>query len=209
LSWKLANFARLDPSLQQRQIIGAPHGGKGEIEVWNEFNSNWDSLAFESEKLHAKLTGKGLEELAVAEIEDSMREGRERNALVRIRVNQSFFRSAVLAAYDNQCCITGLSVPELLNASHIAPWSVDIPNRVNPRNGLCLNAIHDRAFDRGLITITSDYKVSVSSILKSARRNVAVERFILDYDGASIQLPQRFVPSITLLQYHNAHVFRA
>src|SRR5438067_1595728 len=70
LSWKLANFARLDPSLQQRQIIGAPHGGKGEIEVWNEFNSNWESLAFESEKLLAKLTGNGLGEFADAEIED-------------------------------------------------------------------------------------------------------------------------------------------
>jgi len=56
LSWKLANFARLDPSLQSRGIKGASHGSKGEVEVWEEFNDNWDALAFESERLLANLT---------------------------------------------------------------------------------------------------------------------------------------------------------
>ena len=32
LSWKLANFARLDPALQSRGIKGASHGSKGEVE---------------------------------------------------------------------------------------------------------------------------------------------------------------------------------
>src|ERR1044072_818443 len=56
LAWKLANFARLDPALQNRAIKGASHGSKGEVEVWEEFNNNWDSLAFESERLLAHLT---------------------------------------------------------------------------------------------------------------------------------------------------------
>jgi len=51
VSWKLANFARLDPALQKRFISGAKHGGKGDIEVWEEFNSDWERLGFESEKL--------------------------------------------------------------------------------------------------------------------------------------------------------------
>lgn len=46
----------------------------------------------------------------------------------------------------------------LLNASHIIPWSVDVQNRLNPRNGLCLNAILDRAFDRGLMTINTAFR---------------------------------------------------
>ena len=57
VSWKLANFARLDPSLQRRGISGSVHGSKGELEIWNEFNDNWEKLAFESERLLAQLTG--------------------------------------------------------------------------------------------------------------------------------------------------------
>lgn len=66
-------------------------------------------------------------------------ERRTHEAVIRTRVNQSFFRAAVLAAYNVRCCVTGLSIPELLTASHIVPWSADVKNRTNPRNGLCLN----------------------------------------------------------------------
>src|SRR6266851_9722807 len=51
VSWKLANFARLDPALKKRNISGATHGAQVEVEIWNEFSSDWDRLAFESERL--------------------------------------------------------------------------------------------------------------------------------------------------------------
>jgi putative restriction endonuclease len=50
-------------------------------------------------------------------------------------VKQYFFRQMVLASYAYRCCITGLAIPELLNASHIVPWAADPKNRLNPRNG--------------------------------------------------------------------------
>ena len=149
LSWKLANFARLDPFLQKKNIVGASHGSKLDTEIWNEFNNNWDKLAFESERLLAQKIGKSVEDISEIEISDLPKTGKERETTVKVRVNQNFFRKTVLAAYSFKCCITGLDVPELLNASHIIPWSKDEANRMNPRNGLCLNAIHDRAFDRG------------------------------------------------------------
>ena len=37
LSWKLANFARLDPALRKRNIAGAGHGARAEVEIWKEF----------------------------------------------------------------------------------------------------------------------------------------------------------------------------
>ena len=165
VSWKLANFARLDPTLQSRGIAGASHGSKGEQEIWDEFNQDWDKLSFESEQVLARLSGKSVEEMANIDVSD-LPHGKERETTVRVRVNQGFFRSSVLAAYSNRCCITGLAIPELLNASHIVPWSVDIRNRVNPRNGLCLNVLHDRAFDKGLLTITPDCNVKLSSSVK-------------------------------------------
>lgn len=207
LSWKLANFARLDPTIRARNLTGATHGSKGEIEIWEEFNDNWDSLAFESERLLAQTMGRNIEEVAEVSEEELPKEGKERERVVRSRVNQQFFRATVLAAYDYKCCITGLPLPELLTASHIVPWAVDHANRLNPQNGLCLNAIHDRAFDRGLLTITPDYKVKLTASIRDLDKNEAVRSLLLQYDGSSMTLPHRFVPDIAFLEYHNSNIF--
>jgi putative restriction endonuclease len=207
VSWKLANFARLDPSLQGRNISGASHGSKLDAEVWDEFVGDWDRLAFESEKLLAQKVGEPIEKLSEVELSDLPKAGTVRDAVVKIRVNQSFFRKAVLAAYNFKCCITGLEIPELLNASHIIPWSKDEINRVNPRNGLCLNAIHDRAFDRGLLTITPDFTIKVSKAIKKGNPSHAVQDFLLRFDGAEISIPNRFLPDAKFLKYHNKNIF--
>lgn len=208
VSWKLANFARLDPSLQDRNIAGASHGSKLDVEVWDEFVGDWDKLAFESERLLAERTGKQVEVMTEIETVDLPKAGKERETIVKVRVNQSFFRKAVLAAYDFKCCVTGLELPELLNASHIIPWSKDEANRINPRNGLCLNAIHDRAFDRGLLTITPDLTIKVSKSIKKGKVSNAVQDFLLRYDGLEIHKPTRFLPDAKFLKYHNKNVFR-
>jgi putative restriction endonuclease len=204
VSWKLANFARLDPALQKRNIAGAAHGAKAEVEVWNEFSSDWERLAFESERLLAQITGR------VSELEEEVKafpEGKTREAMIRTRVNQGFFRAAVLAAYGSSCCVTGCSVPELLNASHIVPWAVDVKNRTNPRNGLCLNALHDRAFDCGLLTVMPNLRVKISPKAKQKSSDVGTRELLLRYEDAPISLPRHFAPEPEFLTYHNEHVF--
>ncbi len=203
LSWKLANFSRLDPAVTGRDLSGATHGSTLDQEIWNEFNQDWDRLAFESEKLRAKLLGEPLDTM----LSEDFPEGRSKEARVMVRVNQGFFRSMILAAYSNKCCITGLAIPELLCASHIVPWSVDLKNRTNPKNGLCLNAIHDKAFDRGLISITNDFRVTVSPIIRDLKDS-ALNDLILRYDGAQIDLPHQFQPHRDFLDYHNTVVFK-
>lgn len=202
VSWKLANFARLDPSLQKRNISGAAHGGRAEEEIWDEFFSDWERLSYESERLLLEMTHRGLP----TELEE-FPEGRTRETLIRARVNQGFFRVAVLAAYGGRCCVTRLGVPQLLSASHIVPWAIDIKNRTNPRNGLCLNAIHDRAFDCGLMTITSEFKVKLSPKVKGKNADIGIRDLLTRYEGVSISIPRRFVPSLEFLQYHNQNVF--
>lgn len=203
LSWKLANFARLDPALKRRNIAGAGHGAKLESEVWDEFSQDWEKLSFESERLRSEVLKKSLSE----EILKPLPEGLTRDALVRVRVNQGFFRAAVLAAYDSTCCITGIRVADLLCASHIVPWSVDLKNRTNPSNGLCLNALHDRAFDRGLLTITEDYRVRLSPLIASLD-DPGIETHIRPYDGIKISLPERFQPGNSFLKYHSRYIYR-
>jgi putative restriction endonuclease len=204
VSWKLANFARLDPVLQKRHIAGAQHGARAEIDIWNEFSNDWEGLAFESERLLDKMTGR------LPQLVDEGREfpeGTTRDAVIRARVNQSFFRAAVLAAYNLRCCVTGLSIPELLTASHIVPWSVDVKNRTNPRNGLCLNALHDRAFDCGLLTVTPDLKVKLSPRIRKKRTDDCTRKLLLRYESVSIFVPRHFAPNMEFLRYHNERIF--
>lgn len=202
---KLANFARLDPALQERNIAGMRHGSKSEVSIWNEFQGNWEDLAYQSEQILAKLKNDTVEEVAQVSVEDLPVEGREREIIVKARVNQSFFRKTVLASYNNRCCITGITASELLVASHIVPWSVDVKNRMNPCNGLCLNALHDKAFDQGLITITVDYSIRISEIFKKHHAETAV--FFTMFEGKKITLPQRFLPAREFIEFHNKSVF--
>jgi len=206
VSWKLANFARLDPALQKRNIAGASHGARAEVEIWNEFSNDWEGLAFESERLLDRMAGGAPR---FTEEAKEFPEGKSREALIRTRVNQGFFRAAVLAAYGSRCCITGLSVPKLLTASHIVPWAADVKNRTNPRNGLCLNALHDRAFDCGLLTVMPDLKVKLSPKLKKGLTDFAGRVFLRRYENVSIHPPRHFTPDVDFLRYHNERVFLA
>lgn len=202
VSWKLANFARLDPTLHARKLRGATHGGAQEEQIWREFYDNWDKLVEESELVKQRLFGENPQK----GISDDFPEGRTRISEVSLRVNHGFFRSAVLASYDCRCCITGLSITSLLCASHIVPWKIDVKNRTNPSNGLCLNALHDRAFDRGLITVDPDYKIRVSPSISPSDKPAS--EFLLKYSGIRITPSRRFRPDKEFLKYHNEFIFR-
>jgi len=194
ISYKLANFSSLDPTLDRK---GAANVSKLDREVWAEFYDNWEGMLSESESKLAELKGtpetpEDLSELKIAE-------GKTREAIVKARVNQALFRKIILSSYDEKCCITGLDNIELLIASHIVPWSRDTKNRVNPKNGVCLNALHDRAFDKGLITINEDYKVVVSKKIK--------HELLLKYDRAPIS-SCRFPPDQDFLKFHRNEIFK-
>jgi putative restriction endonuclease len=207
LNMKIGNFGRLDPELKKRGITGLVNGSKLEEVIWEEFNGDWEKLAFESETLIAKLQNKEIEEIEEFNLAN-LPKGEDRERIIKTRVNQSFFRSTILSSYNLKCCITGLSIPEFLVASHIKPWARDRENRTNPHNGLCLNSIHDRAFDRGFITVTPDYKVLISKYFDDYSNEKAVDDFFRKYQNQLIYLPDRFLPSKDFLDFHYHSVFR-
>ena len=201
---KLVNFSSLDPSLQERGIKGMGNASKLDKQIWNEFYQNWDAAIIESEKLLAEKKHTSVEKLNKIDFNDLPKEGREKERLVKTRLNQSIFRTIILATYDNTCCITDINNTELLIASHIVPWSKDEKNRLNPMNGLCLNALHDKAFDCGLITINAeDYCIKISSKLKKKNAPESIEQNFLKFDGKVIGLPDKFLPSKEFLKIHN------
>ena len=203
VSYKLANLARFDPSLQARGIRGMPRGAKGEEAVWREFTNHPEVLAYESERLLAERLGEGIEEVAEIETKDLPATGMEREATVRVRVNQSFFRRRILSAYGFRCCVTGLAVRELLVASHIVPWAQDAANRLNPRNGLCLNALHDRAFDRRLMWVDGKMRVRFAPKLhESGEAATPSLKWLLGFEGEVLKLPDKFSPDAGFLSKH-------
>jgi len=203
VAYKLVNFASLDPSLKARGIRGAYNVSKQDKEIWNEFYNNWNVLPFESEKLLAKINKTTLEKMHHIDESELPKEGKTREQLVKVRVNQSFFRKSVLAAYNDTCCITGIQQAELLIAGHIKPWKDDEKNRLNLKNGIAINGLHDKAFESGLITITPDYKVKVSSILKKQNKIRVINNYFLRYENKNIILPSRSLPDKEFLLYHN------
>ncbi len=87
------------------------------------------------------------------------------------------------------------------------PWSIDKQNRTNPYNGVCLNSIHDKAFDKGFITITPDYKILVSKYFDTYSDEKAVVDFFLKFQNQNIILPDRFLPSKEFLDFHYHNIF--
>jgi putative restriction endonuclease len=204
IALKLGNFASFDPTLKERGIKGASNASKLDKQIWDEFYNNWDAALFASEEMLAKTKRTTIERINKIETADLPKEGKEKERIVKTRVNQSIFRTVVLATYNNSCCITGINNPELLIASHIVPWSKDEKNRLNPMNGLCLNALHDKAFDSGLITISADdYTIMISSKLKKKNATQSIEQNFLNIEGKVIHLPDKFLPAKELLKVHN------
>lgn len=208
VAFKLVNFASLDPSLQARGIKGASNSSKLDKEIWKEFFNHWDILPYESEKLLAQFKHTTVEKLNHIPDQELPKEGKTREQMVKVRVNQSFFRASILASYNNTCCITGIDRPELLIAGHISPWGKDEKNRLNPRNGIAMNALHDKAFESGLITITTDYKIKISQSLLNQKKSQSVVDYFIRYHNQPMILPSRFLPDIDFLKYHNEQRFK-
>jgi putative restriction endonuclease len=206
---RLGNFASLDPKLKERGIKGLENASKLDQQVWDEYMHDWDGQFIEGEKLLAHKKNTTVEKLYNVDLDNIKEtEGKQAQRLVNVRLNQSIFRKLVLTNFDSKCCITGINITELLVASHILPWSVSKDNQTNPKNGLALNTLHDKAFDRGLITVTEDYKIKVSSILYKQKGIQSIKQNFVDHDGKELIMPKKFSPDIEFLRIHNDKYFR-
>ncbi len=204
LAMKACNFASLDPVFRASNRKGLSGASEGDREMWNEFAGNAEMVAADAEEAVARLVPALSAEDEVLELPvgetDVIR-------TVRVRRVQSFFRAAVLTSYGQCCAVSGLAVPDLLIASHIIPWGTSVERRADPTNGLCLNALFDRAFDRGLITIDEDNRVVVSRKLAEAAERADLTCSIGEAHGRPIRLPYRLAPDPLALAQHREATF--
>lgn len=195
VSLKLCNFASFDEHHKARGVAGMGNASKLDREVWDEFYGRWEKLA-EAVPASRKFESESVPEMQLPVGPTTV------ERLLRVRRGQQFFRKAVLSAYEDRCCITGIADPSLLRASHILPWSDSEEHRLNPRNGLCLNALHDAAFDEGLLTIDDEFRIQLSSRLARSMPADAYDSHFERYRNKTIRPPDRFAPDPEFLSAH-------
>jgi len=199
---RLNNFAHVDPYHQQRGIKGMS-GGYAQVKpIWDEFVNNQEELIYESERILAEYQHKTIEELHPEVAFDlTGLTGEVKERIVKTRVNQGVFRQMILKTYENHCAVSGIDLPDLLVAGHIVPWADDEHNRLNPENGICLSALYDRAYEKGLICIDTDYKLLISKRLKADSSKDFYERFFGQFEYKPIRLPKTYRPKREFLEY--------
>ncbi len=200
---KLGNFGAFDPHLKKNAISGLTHTSKLDQQVWEEFHADWNGLVWAASQIRDKADRRTHISRALTRPSGSS----ETLRLTKQRVHQRFFREAILSSYATTCCVTGLTIPECLIASHIVPWSEDEHLRTDPTNGLCLSATFDRLFDAGLMTVTPQLVICFSPRVTETARDVDHD-LIYRYHGQPIRRPHRFFPAKEHLIWHQQNLFR-
>jgi putative restriction endonuclease len=208
IALRLVNFASVDPVLKARGIKGMDGGTKIVQPIWDEFYNNQEDLVFQSEQILAEKENTTIEN-KYQELLFDLKDLKGETAIrqVKTRVNQSVFRQMVLANYNTKCAITGIDIPKLLLASHIIPWSKNEEHRLNPENGICLSALYDKAFDKGLIGIDLNYEIILSKDLKSKRDTSFYNQHFAPIENKKIIEAISYLPRKEFLQYHLDVVF--
>ena len=206
VAMKLVNFASLDPTIRDSGRHGLGNASALDRTVWNEFHADWERLVVECQQIRESLAreqGHRIDTPQEASGDFSLADftGKTRQAIVEQRVKQSFFRRAVLASYRGRCCISGVSDSHFLVASHIVEWNEDPVIRLHPGNGLCLSAIHDKAFDRHLFSLTDDHRIILSGQLRKTP-DAFLRQVFWQVDGRKISLPEKFVPERAFIEHH-------
>ena len=125
-----------------------------------------------------------------------------------IYIRNHVFKKEVPRIYNHACCISGFKVQlpnthTLIDACHIKPFAHDHDDTIG--NGLALCPNLHRAFDKGLISIDSNYHVIVSSHFAESESEYSIKQ----YQNKKIILPHntQFHPRKEVLEWHRDVVF--
>jgi putative restriction endonuclease len=127
-----------------------------------------------------------------------------------IYVRGGLFKKLIPMVYNNTCCITGMRLEStfghsFIDACHITPFSISHDDKVN--NGLALCPNLHRAFDRGLITVDSDYSIVTSQHIDE---DIIHAYSLNQLRGKKLILPtaQQYRPALENLEWHRIRIFK-
>jgi hypothetical protein len=215
VAMKLSNLASLDPALKLRGIRGLEGASNLDRAMWEEFHDNpADLVPLSQERFDALFTeseNESTEVIPGAGIRRIKRPPSGETEITRPtkqRRGQDYFREIVLNNYGNRCAVTGLPIRELLIASHILPWSSNEGQRLDVRNGICLNRLHDAAFDQGLISFDNELRMILSTKIRSYLPHTAIHEQFEAFENCHLSLPDDGqAPSDENLAWHRASLF--
>jgi putative restriction endonuclease len=72
---------------------------------------------------------------------------------------------------------------------------------------LCIARRHDKAFDKGFISVNTSFEILVSSKLSGIIANKMMYDWFLSFRGKKITLPEKFIPEKEFIEYHNDVIF--
>lgn len=127
-----------------------------------------------------------------------------------IYVRGGVFKREVPKIYRYQCAISEMRIEsstnaQMIDACHLVPFALSKDDTIT--NGIALSPNLHRAYDRGLITITEDYRVKISPAIRENHSPYSLGQF----EGKLILLPdnREYYPSIDNLRWHQRECFVA
>ncbi len=207
VAMKLNNFTSLDPVEKSRGVVGLQGASALDREIWDWHRAMGVEAAAEMEALwQLQVEHQGVTEAHIVEptceIPTFAGLATSAQALATVRRGQEFFRRTVLANYQGKCALTGLGHRALLRASHIVGWAEAPEERVSVRNGIALNAIHDAAFDRHLMTFDEDGRMVIGKRLADGIGKSELVDGFLAYEGKPLTTAFRTAPNPELFARH-------
>lgn len=207
IKMKLENFKAFDLLYQGKSLS---NGSEMDRRIWERFYTNgFTDLSKAAEESRMRISSADDSKIFEVDLDEG---GKTRMVERAERANQDIFRGRVLTVYDSRCCITGIQSSDMIQACHIKPWSICSENskeRLDPRNGLCLNVLHHKAFDDGLFTLDEKYCVELSPVLNLVEKPDVVERYYRPYEGKPIKIDMKeYLPSEIYLDYHRKYIFK-
>jgi putative restriction endonuclease len=125
--------------------------------------------------------------------------------LISPRLGQGGFRILVTDAYNRRCAMTGERTLPVLESAHIKPYALSGPHNIN--NGLLLRSDLHKLFDQGLITVTKDYNIEVSSQIKSRFENGRDYYALHGRELVSLPVDSTSRPSTDYIDWHNEKIY--
>ena len=116
----------------------------------------------------------------------------------------SDFRRKVTVAYDRKCAVTGLQL-RLIDAAHILPVGAE-GSTDEVTNGICLSPTYHRAYDRGLIFLTDDYRMTINTAMKCDLVRLGLGGGLADFEA---HLEREIFLPADRRQWPNADYIRA
>lgn len=120
------------------------------------------------------------------------------------------FRREIMRMYNYTCAVCQLRIfttsgESVTEAAHIIPFSISQNDDV--RNGISLCKLHHWAFDKGLISVSENYRVMIARLIESEG---PVESMLSVFRNSAVLLPEhdQLYPSQHALDWHRENIMQ-